>query len=383
MDPDEESTAADDDDFPDDPKLDFPPEVSAAREKAWNDFEAPDSPTREQMEAFVEELLALPHAATDWNDVFDAVRQADHPDILKVFRRLATALAPTRNRNFAHICWAATEQFVTLKTPQCLPEIARTLLDFNPQTCEPDALSHIADALLAHGNVNEMIELIIGFLPSLRDNEDLMSWVLPRVAEEIFLLRLGTLIASTGDYAHQPIDHLFAALCADLDDEIEEDRSRVPLRYLMQERANFSHEQFRVPSSVKDSGKQEILWNGLQQAFVEIARDEWLTADRDPSRTLIGLSMILRAVESYLASHREKGRKYPLNLLDYLNTASLDRLVATECGDILGVNLERAFIMLDACVALTRWASRQGLLDDKETANAEKDLAQFLKKIGH
>ncbi len=175
MDLEEESTAADIDDFPDDPKLDFPPEVSSAREKAWNDFKALDPPTREQMEAFVEELLALPHAATDWNDVFDAVRQADHPDILKVFRHLATALAPTRNRNFGYICWAATEQFVTLKTPQCLPETARTLLDFNPQTCDPDALSHIADALLAHGYVNEMIELIIGFLPSLRDNEDLMS----------------------------------------------------------------------------------------------------------------------------------------------------------------------------------------------------------------
>ena len=29
-----------------------------------------------------------------------------------------------------------------------------------------------------------------------------------------------------------------------------------------------------------------------------------------------------------LAAHREKGRKYPLNLLDYLNTASLDRLAS-------------------------------------------------------
>ena len=54
-----------------------------------------------------------------------------------------------------------------------------------------------------------------------------------------------------------------------------------------------------------------------------------------------------------LAAHREKGREYPLNLLDYLNTASLDRLVATKCGGILRINLERTFIMLDACVALT------------------------------
>ena len=377
-DPDEESA---DTDYPDKPKPKFPPEVSASVDKAWNNFDALDSPSAAQAEAFVEELLALPHEATEWNEVFETVVRSGHPDIFKIFHRLAAALAPSRNNNFAYICWRATEVVVQLKTPQRLPEIARTLLDFNPEVCDPDALSHIADALLANDYVNEVIELMIGFLPSLRENDELMAWVLPHVAEEIFLLRLGALITS-GDYSHQPLEQLLAGLCADLGDEICTDRASVPLQYLMQDRENFSREHFTVPSSTKDSDKQEILWNGLQHAFVEMARDEWQTGNRNPSKALIGLRMILRSAESQLANRREKGPKPPLNLLDYLNFAGMERLVVSECRDMIGLNEDRALIMLEACVTLTHWAGRHGLLAEKDTAKAEKDLTKLLQQIG-
>jgi hypothetical protein len=381
MDPEEESTAPTSEDYPKEREPDFPPEVTAALDKAWDDFEALDSPSLEQSEAFIEELLALPHEATNWNDVFAAVPQGGHEDVFKIFHRLAAALAPTRNNDFAFICWAAVESLGLLGAPQRLPEIARTLLEFNPQSCNPDALSHIADALLAHGFVDEWIELMTGFLPSLRDNEDLMDWVLPRVAEEIFLVRLGSLIAS-GDYSRQPLDQLLAGLCADLGADICESRASVPLQYLMQDGANFTREQFMIPGSTSDSGKRKILWNGLQQALVEVARDEWQIGSRNPAKILIGLHMILQSAESWLASHREKGRKYPPNLLDYLNTAAMDRLVIRECSDLFGVNLDRAHVMLDACVSLVRWTGRRGILAEKEHVKAEKEMAQLLKLIG-
>lgn len=381
MEPEGESTPAVLEDHRKAPEPDFPPEVNAALDKAWDDFDALDSPSLQQAEAFVEELLALPHEATPWNEVFDAVQRCGHADTFKIFHRLAAALAPTRNDNFAFVCWAAVEQVGRLKTPERLPEIARTLLDFNPQTCDPDALSHIADALLAHGYVNETIELMIGFLASLRDNPDVLSWVAPRVAEETFLLRLGALISS-GDYSRQPIDPMLAALCAGLDDDICQKSASVPLRYLMGDGEGFSREQFMLPGSTKNPGKQENLWNCLQQAFVEVARDEWLTENRNPSKTLIGLHMILRSVEYWLASPREKGRKYPLNLLDYLNSAAMDRLVAIECSNMLGINQHRARIMLDACVTLIRWTGRRGLLAEMDTAKAGKDMAQLMKLLG-
>jgi hypothetical protein len=380
--PEQESTPAEPDHHGKEREPDFPPEINAALDKLWDDFNALKSPGPEQADAFVEDLLALPHEATSWNEVFDAVMEGGRTDPFKILHRLAASLAPGRTNNFAFVCWAVVEHLGRLKTPERLPEIARTLLDFNPQSCDPDALSHIGDALLAHGFVNEMIELMSGFLPGMRDNEDVMYWVAPRVAEEIFLLRLGVLISS-GDYSSQAFDSMLAGLCAGLDDDICEKSANVPVRYLMKDGEVFSREQFMVPCSTKDSDKQERLWNGIQQAFVEVARDEWQTGNRNPSITLIGLHMIFRSVESWLASPREKGRKYPLNLLDYLNSAAMDRLVPLECGGILGINPERAGIMLDACQTLLRWSVRRGLLAGMDAEKAVKDMARFMKQIGY
>jgi hypothetical protein len=165
-----------------------------------------------------------------------------------------------------------------------------------------------------------------------------------------------------------------------MEDEICGNRAGVPLRNLMLEREVFSREQFMVPGSTKDPGERELRWNVLQQAFVEVARDGWQSENRHPSTTLIGLHMVLRSVENGLGSPREKGRKYPLNLLDYLNYSALNRLVATECRDLLGINLDRARIMLDACVALIRWTGRHGLLAEADAAKAEKDMARLMGK---
>ena len=378
--PEEESTDAAFDDTATDSEPDLPPEVDAAIDKVWVDFEALVSPSREQAEAFVEELLARPLEATDWNSVFHTLLQIEDLDLLKTLHRLAAGLAPTRNDSFAYVCWSAVEHLGRLKTPERLPEIARTLIDFNPQSCDPDALSHIADALLAHGHVNEMIELMIGFLPNLRDNGEVVPWVIPRIAEEISLLRLGTLIQS-GDYARQPVDQLIALLCAGLDDEICEESLKVPLLYLMGDGQSFTREQFMVTSSTKKPDQQKLLWDGLQHAFVEIARDAWQTGNRHPSNTLIGLAMIDRAVEELLARRREKGKKYPLNLLDYLNSASMEHLIVIECGSFFGVNQDRARIMLDASIALIRWTSRQGWLAGADAADYEKSMETLMKKI--
>jgi len=381
MDPDEPSTAAEFDDSREAPAPDFAPEAIAAIEQAWRNFEALEAPSLSQAEAFVEELLALPHEATAWNEVFEAVQRLGQDDVFKIFHRLATALAPTGNQDFAYVCWSAVAHVRRLRSPQRLPEIARALLDFDSLTCDPDALSHIADALLGQGFVNETIELLIAFLPSLRDPSKVLGWVAPQVAEEILLMRLGVLIAS-GDYSRQPIDLMVADLCAGLDDDICEKTAGTPLRYLMGEGAGFSHEQFLVPGSTKGARKQELLWEALQQVFAEVARDEWLTAKRHPSITLIGLHMILRAVENWLASPREKGKEYPLNLLDYLTSAAMDRLVASECSALFGIKRERAAIMLDACVTLIRWTGRRALFSEKETAIAETSIAKLITQIG-
>jgi hypothetical protein len=63
------------------------------------------------------------------------------------------------------------------------------------------------------------------------------------------------------------------------------------------------------------------------------------------------------------------------------SAAAMDRLVPIECGDVLGINPERARIMLDACVALIRWTGRRGLLAETDAAKAEKFMVTLMKKI--
>lgn len=376
----EETESADSEDRHGERESEFPPEVNAALDKAWEDFQSLDSPTHEQAAAFVEELLALPHEATSWNDVLSEALKSGHADLFKIFYRLGTALSPTLNNEFSFVCWGAVEQVRRLKTPECLPEIARALFDFNPELGDPDAPSHIADSLLAHDFVNEMIELMMGFLPSMRESSDVLSWVVPRVAEDIFLLRLGLLVAS-GDYSSQPIDSMIASLCVGIEDEISEKNASVPLRNLMQDGEQFSREHFMLPSSTKDRDKQQLLWDKHQHAVVEISRDEWQTENRDPAKTLLGLHMILRAAEYWINSTREKGQKYPPNLLDYLTSAGMERLILIECRDMLGLNRDHARLMGNGFFSLIHWASRQGILTEMESEETENHLAQLMKQI--
>lgn len=91
--------------------------------------------------------------------------------------------------------------------------------------------------------------------------------------------------------------------------------------------------------------------------------------------------MVLRAVD-WLAAPREKGGKYPPNLLDYLNAAAMDRLVPIECRSMLGINPERAGIMLEACVTLVHRAGRRGPLAQNNAEGAGKAMDKLMKQIG-
>jgi len=53
-----------------------------------------------------------------------------------------------------------------------------------------------------------------------------------------------------------------------------------------------------------------------------------------------------------------------------------------ECRDFFGIRRERASVMCDASLSLIRWTARQGLLGETESAKAQNQMAQLMKKIG-
>lgn len=136
------------------------------------------------------------------------------------------------------------------------------------------------------------------------------------------------------------------------------------------------------PRFTKDRSKPQLLWIHNQHALVAIARDEFQTDNRDPPINLIGWHTILRAIDYRLNFRREKGLKYTVNLLDYLNFAAMAQLIRNECCDILGITRERASVMCDVVSNLIRRTGRRGSLAETESAKAGREIAQLKEKGG-
>lgn len=367
---------------------DFPAEVTDAINEAWDDFESIDSPTYEQANAFLDLLLVQPAEAVEWSEVFDEIMRIDHSDIFKIFYRIADELPASSSCQFSFICWSIAEFTKKRQTPERLLEIADRMVKFNPESCDPTALSGVFELLLTHGFITEAIDLVVEFLPFLRTSKDVMNWVVPSITKEIFLLRLGLLISSNTE-VDQDIESLHLSLCDGMMDEIDQFQTHGALQYLMQDRETFTRESFILPISKKQTSQQEIIRNKLFQAFVEIARDAWQTDHRNPSLTLIGLHMIWQAAESAFKSPKKKGKtgkngkKPEYNLFDYIEPAALESLILAECQGFIGINYERAKIMIDASFTLILWSERQGFVPAIDRLKTEEALNEWLNSLGY
>ena len=362
---------ANDDDFP---PLD--PKTQAALEKVWSGFEAISKPSAQQAETFVDELLALPHHASDWHEVFSVAMRSRSADPLKILERLASSLSREDCPDLSFVCWSAVEHVVQAGQAMLLPRIAATMIDYNSDACDPDALSHIADALLANGYVAQTERLLSTFLPALIDNDDLVPWVIPHVANQIFMIRLGLWIAS-GDAADTTEDDLLAVLSEGIDTEICPENARRILKHALAAESSLSRDDFLHPLFAASPDEEEIRVNRIRKAFVEVAKDGHLSDQCHPSVTLIGLHMLVEAVASWHEKQSVKKRKHPHNLLEFLEAARMDRLVALECAGLLGVRLDQARVMIGACITLARAAERWGLLSDLERRNLHQGLTKL------
>ena len=73
-------------------------------------------------------------------------------------------------------------------------------------------------------------------------------------------------------------------------------------------------------------------------------------------KVLRGLSLIRWGTSDGIESQKKKA---PANLLDYLQPVGPEERVARSCADVIGVNLPRARLMLDAQGWLLRFAEAE------------------------
>src|SRR5437870_1597469 len=71
------------------------PEVQRKLDEIWDELQAVKEPTAEQINAFLNRLLALPPEATSWSDLFHEFARHRQADLPGVFRRIAAVVPHT------------------------------------------------------------------------------------------------------------------------------------------------------------------------------------------------------------------------------------------------------------------------------------------------
>jgi hypothetical protein len=90
-------------------------ETESKRNALWDAFDALKAPTAAQMDDLLDNLLVLPHDATDWADAVHVFASHGHPELPAVFRRIAGAVPHTQGTEMAYFYWAAAEEFARKK----------------------------------------------------------------------------------------------------------------------------------------------------------------------------------------------------------------------------------------------------------------------------
>jgi hypothetical protein len=128
--------------------------------------------------------------------------------------------------------------------------------------------------------------------------------------------------------------------------------------------------------------KGDAAWQAclrLYDTLMGVAREAWQNESFPPACGFRGLSNVLESVYEARAKTQAKTKKEskPGNLLDCLNVAGLDERIARSCRGILGVNLPRARLMLEAYELLLRFAKRHQLIFSGNAVATESELIRL------
>ena len=156
------------------------------------------------MDQFLEDLLTLPPETTSWSDLLHEFARQNHPDLPRVFRRMAASLPHIKATGMSSLYWAAAEEFSRCGQSHLLPEVAAGFAKLGLDTYDADALRHLEDHLLAEHFDQQTRELVEHFLPIEREDDGLTPWAVPTTCGLIFDLRVGQLLQAEPTPAASP-----------------------------------------------------------------------------------------------------------------------------------------------------------------------------------
>ena len=346
----------------------------------WDELEAVKSPSVPQMDDLLGKLLESPEG-DDWADLLHAFAKHNHPDLPGVFRKIARVIAHTKEAGTAYFYWAAAEEFIRAKRMDLLPEIAAGFCKLNGRAYDADALVHIQDYLLAAHFESEVLQLAECFLRAGREgvaSGKLMPHAVAEQSEIIFQLRLGLALRSETTDADASPDSLGDVLRQGIEDEIDVEAARRAALLIARRSPALTWTNADFELVHGDIRKSKKAWQQclrLYDTLMGVAREAWKNDGFPSGCGFRGLNRLLESI--YEDRDRTSKSTKRLNLLDYLVPAGLDERIARSCRGILGLNIARAQLMLEAYEILLRFAERHQLVSSDNAAAVRSELVRL------
>jgi hypothetical protein len=373
--------------IPSTPKETAPRPLSEAeikRRVLWDAFDLLTPPTVGQMDDLLGNLLALPPDGTEWDDVIHLFAHHNHPELPAVFRRIASAVPHTQETGMALFYWAAAEEFVRKKLVKLLPEVAAGFCKLDSHTYDADALAHLEDYLLASHFDVETLQLAEHFLPAAREGDRdgrLLPHAVPEMCGLIFHLRVGLALCSDMD-AGASSELLAETLRRDIEEEINAEAARRAATMICDGASHSTWTRADFELVKGDIRKSDVAWQDclrLYDTLMGVARESWQSESISPGCGFRILSTMLESAYVARDKTRTKPPKNPKrgNLLGQLDAAGLDERLARSCRGVLGVNVPRALLMLEAHELLLRFAERHQLISVGDAAATHSELIRL------
>ena len=176
--------------------------------------------------------------------------------------------------------------------------------------------------------------------------------------------------------------HELQVLRRDMEEEIDAEAARRAAMTICgpEPRSEWTRADFELLQG--DISESDKAWQDclrLYDTLMRVARESWQSESFPPGCGFRGLYKVLESAYDARDRTRAKPQKESRwsNLLDYLNPAGLDERLARSCQGILGVNVPRARLILEAHELLLRFAERHQLVSAGDAAATQLELIRL------
>jgi len=173
-------------------------------------------------------------------------------------------------------------------------------------------------------------------------------------------------------------------LRSNIEDEIYEDSARLAAEIAAGAMPDppWARTQFELVSG--DILEGTSAWEDCLRLFgtlIRVARESRLLEGRSAGCALRGLTLLLSSVYDWQNRRGKKSRTSSNNLLDYLRPAGLESRLVQNCRALIGFNVPRARLLLQAHELLAHFAARHQLITSAACAETEKELSRLRRTL--